>query len=146
MEPKLGQEALSCLQDFFCGGGGGCLNVQIHMFVCLGFIVPLENFSLIWGRHHSQWRASNFTYARQSWPLSSVGSLSCHTHCDTGHPFIMVISEDPWHSHLLPSIEQRNCHYLLRLRSEHPTFRLQGQHSNPLLHRRTSNPFEKLVM
>ena len=36
-----------------------------------------------------------FTYARQSWPLSSVGSLSCHTHCDTGHPFIMVISEDP---------------------------------------------------
>ena len=30
----------------------------------------------------------------------------------------MVISEDPWHSHLLPSIWQSSCHYLfLRLRS-----------------------------
>ena len=36
------------------------------------------------------------TYARHSWPLSSEGSLACHTYCDTGHiiPFIMVISED----------------------------------------------------
>ena len=24
--------------------------------------------------------------------------LRVNTHCDTGHPFIMVISEDPWHS------------------------------------------------
>ena len=30
------------------------------------------------------------TYARHSWPLSSEGSLACHTYCDTGHPFIMV--------------------------------------------------------
>ena len=29
-----------------CNGLGFCL------FVCLGFIVPLENFSLIWRRHH----------------------------------------------------------------------------------------------
>ena len=28
----------------------------------------------------------------------------CHTYYDTGHPFIMVISEDPWHSYLLPSV------------------------------------------
>ena len=35
------------------------------------------------------------TYARHSWPLSSERSLACHTYCDTGHPFIMVISEDP---------------------------------------------------
>ena len=55
------------------------------------------------------------TYARYSWPLSSEGSLAC---CDTGLPFIMVISEDPWHSHLLPSVWQWSCHYLfLRLRS-----------------------------
>ena len=40
------------------------------------------------------------TYARHSWPLSSEGSLTCHTYCDTGLPFIMVISEDPLHSHL----------------------------------------------
>ena len=28
------------------------------------------------------------TYTRQSWPLSSEGSLAFHTDCDTGHPFI----------------------------------------------------------
>ena len=33
-------------------------------------------------------------------------------------PFIVVISEDPCHSHLLPSVSQWSCHYLfLRLRS-----------------------------
>ena len=59
-----------------------------------------------------------FTYARNSWPLSSEGSLTCHAHCDTGLPFIMVISEDPWHSHLMPSVWQWSCHYLfLRLMS-----------------------------
>ena len=26
------------------------------------------------------------TYARHSWPLSSEGSLRCHTYCDTGTP------------------------------------------------------------
>ena len=35
------------------------------------------------------------TYAWHSWPLSSEGSLTCHTYCDTGLPFIMLISEDP---------------------------------------------------
>ena len=44
-----------------------------------------------------------WTYARHSWPMSSEGSLASNTYCDTGHPFIMVISEDPWHSHLLPT-------------------------------------------
>ena len=37
-------------------------------------------------------------YARHSWTLSSEGSLMCHTYCDTGLPFIMVISVDPWHT------------------------------------------------
>ena len=36
--------------------------------------------------------------------LSSEGCLACHTYSDTGHPFIMVISEVPWHSHLLPGV------------------------------------------
>ena len=35
------------------------------------------------------------TGAKHSWPLSSEGSLACHTYCDTGRPFIMVISKDP---------------------------------------------------
>ena len=38
------------------------------------------------------------------------------TYCDTGHTCIMAISEDPWHLHLLPSVQQWSCHYLfLRL-------------------------------
>ena len=35
------------------------------------------------------------TYTGCSWSLSSEESLACHTYCDTRHPFIMVISEDP---------------------------------------------------
>ena len=35
------------------------------------------------------------THAHHLWPLSSEGSLACHTYCNTGHPFKMVISEDP---------------------------------------------------
>ena len=35
------------------------------------------------------------TYTWHSWPSISGGSLACHTNCDTEHPFIMVISEDP---------------------------------------------------
>ena len=34
------------------------------------------------------------TYAQHLWPLSSEGSLACHTYCDMEHPFIMVISKD----------------------------------------------------
>ena len=35
------------------------------LFVCVEFFVPLENFSLIWRRHHYRWRAANF------WPEQS---------------------------------------------------------------------------
>ena len=56
-------------------------------------------------------------FARHSWPLSSEGSNTCHTYCDTTLPLIMVISEDPWHSHLLPSVWHWSCLYLfLRLK------------------------------
>ena len=82
--------------------------------------------------------------ARHSSPLSSEGSLACKTYCDTGHPFIMVISEDPRHSHLLPSVWYWSWHYLfLRLRSVAAGIRIPnlrpacgGKHSNPLRHRR----------
>ena len=37
------------------------VNMQdIYVFVCLGFFVPLENFSLVWRRQHYQRRAANF--------------------------------------------------------------------------------------
>ena len=49
------------------------------------------------------------TYAEHSWPLSCEGSLACHTFCDTGHLFIMVIFEDLWHSHLFGSGAITTC-------------------------------------
>ena len=78
-----------------------------------------------------------YMYARHLWPLSSEDSLACHIYYDTGHPFIMVISQDPWHSQPLPSVGQwssgadTSCFNdlgLLRLRFEHPTFRSNHAH------------------
>ena len=104
--------------------------VILVCFVRMGFIVQLENFSLIWRRHHYWWRAAN-SYARHSWPLSSEGSLACHTYCDTGHPFIMVISEDPWHTPIAERSAVELSILFLRLRSvaagiRTPKLRLAG--------------------
>ena len=73
-------------------------------------------------------------HAHHLWPLSSEGSLACHTYCNTVHPFKMVISEDPWHSHLLPhpiafGIGDVTT-YFNDSGFEHPTFRLRGERSN----------------
>ena len=35
---------------------------------------------------------------------SREGFLACHTYCVTDQPFIMVISKDPWHAHLVLSV------------------------------------------
>ena len=72
-------------------------------------------FSLIWRRHQYRWRATNFDLYSALMAIEQWG-LACHTYCDMGHPFIMVISEDPWHSHLLPSVWQWSCHYLVFFR------------------------------
>ena len=59
-----------------------------------------------------------------------------------GHSFIMVVSEDPWHSHLMPNVSSRgvttsfNNLDLSRLRFEHSTFCLRGERSNLLRHHR----------
>ena len=85
---------------------GAC---DILLFICLfGVFIPLENFALIWRRHHYRWRA---THPDPCWALSE-GFLAKHIYRDTWHPFIKVISEDQWHSHLLPSVCQCSYHYL----------------------------------
>ena len=88
-----------------------------YFLFVLQFIVPLENFFLlIWRRHHCRWRAANFDLCSPLMVIEQWGFFTCYTHCDTGLPFLMVISEDPWHSQLLPSVWQWSCHYLfLRL-------------------------------
>ena len=78
------------------------------------------------------------TYARHAWSLSSEDSLTCPTHCDTGLTFILVISEDSLHSHLLPTVWQWSCHYLfLRLKSvatgdQTPIARMRGERSTSM--------------
>ena len=75
------------------------------------------------------------------WPMLGTNghwawTLACHTICDTKHSFIMEISEEPWHSHLLSSV-QWSCHYLfLRLK-----FVVPGIRTPNLTHaRRKLNP------
>ena len=46
--------------------------------------------------------------------INREGSLACHTNCDMGHPFIIIVSEDPWHQHLLPSVYKWRCNYLFK--------------------------------
>ena len=75
-------------------------------------------------------------YSRHLWPLSSEGSLACHTYYDTGHPFIMISSEDSLHSHLKPSVWQWNCHNLFKQRRRVTAGTRRGQRSNTLRHRR----------
>ena len=96
-------------------------NWFVCLFVCL-FVCGFKSHTRIIYSYGDATTTSEglqiLTYARHSWQLSSYGSLACHTHCDTGHPFIMIISEYPWHPHLMPSVWQWSCHYLLlRLRS-----------------------------
>ena len=81
--------------------------------VCLsGYNRSTREFCIPRRRHHYGERLQILTFPRHSWSLSSEGSLACHTYCDTGHPFIMVISKHPWHSHLLLSGKQWCCLYL----------------------------------
>ena len=96
---------------------------QILLYVC-GFNI-IDYIMLIWNfsSNSRNFRSFGnvpiagegmqiFTYARHLWPLSSEDSLSYHSYCETGHPFILVISEDQWHSHLMPTAWQWSRHYL----------------------------------
>ena len=93
------QVALLYFQDFviliFC--------LFVCLFICLFVCLFVWSFSSLSRTFHSFMYGDVtiadeglqiLTYARHSWPLSSEGSLACHTYCDMG-PFIMVISEDP---------------------------------------------------
>ena len=106
-------------------------------FLCLGFIVPLENCSHIWRRHHYRWRAANFDLCSVLMSIEQWGFISV--------PHLLWHEASIYYGYLrgpvtLTPIAERLavklCHYLSRLGFEHPTFRLRGQRSNPLRHRR----------
>ena len=86
------------------------------LFVCLGYFVPLENFSLILRWHHDRWTAANFDLcsalmAIEQWGFFSVPNLlSYGAFVYNGH-FRWPVK------HLLLSVWLSSCHYLfLRLR------------------------------
>ena len=49
---------------------------MFSMFVWLWFIVPLENFSLIWRRRHYRWRAANFDLCSAHMAIEQLRFLS----------------------------------------------------------------------
>ena len=63
---------------------GYCSWLLAHHSLCLGFYVPLENFSLIWSRHHFRWSALNFDLvysvliAIEQWGFFSMPHLLWH--------------------------------------------------------------------
>ena len=81
-------------------------------------------------------------YARHSWPLSSEGSLACHTYSDTGRPFIWSSSRArDTHTYCRAFDSGAVTAYLYdlglsRLGFEHPTFRLRGERFSALRYRR----------
>ena len=98
----------------------------------------LANFSLIWRHHHYRGRAANFDLA---FDLAVRGSSTCRTYFDRWHPYIRVISEDPWHLTCCGTFCSGSVityfHYLAlsRLGFEQPTLRMPGERSNRLRHR-----------
>ena len=110
----------------------------VCLFVCLEFCVPLENFLLIWRRHHCRWRAANFDQcsalpAIEQWGFFSVPHLLHVTR--PGHP--VYNGHLQWPVTLTPNAERwigsgavTTCFNdlgLSRLGFEHPTFRLRGE-------------------
>ena len=70
----------------------------IHVYVCM-FVCSFHSriFHSYGDVAITGERMQILTNARHVRPLSSEGSLACHTHCDTGHPFIITvfIFDDP---------------------------------------------------
>ena len=111
------------------------------LFVCLGFVVPIENFLLIWRRQHYRWRAVKYDLrsalmAIEQWGFFSVPNLlRQRASVYNGHlrgPVTQTIIGE----RLAVELSLRTtCFYdlgLSRLGFEHLTFRLRGECYNPL--------------
>ena len=95
-------------------------NLFVCFFVCLfgvyrptrGFFTHRETSPLL-AKGCKFWPICSALMAIEQWGFFCVPHLLWH-----GASVIIVISENPWHSHLLPSVWQWSCPYLfLRLRS-----------------------------
>ena len=122
------------------------------LIVCFEVFIPLENFSLIWRRHHDRWRAAYFDrcsalLAVVHWRFFGLPHLLWHrASLYAGH------LQGPVAPYLLPTVWQWSCQYLFynlglsRLGFEHPTFRLRGECSNLLRQRRVHFLFKLRIL
>ena len=65
----------------FIGNHGLC-------YVCLGFIVPLDNLSLIWRRLHFRWRVAYVDLCSALMAIELWGFFACNTYCGTASVYI----------------------------------------------------------
>ena len=123
-----------------------CLSWFVCLFVCLEIFVPLENFSFIWRSHHCRWRAANFLLCSalmdlEQWGFFSVPHLLWHGASVNGRLRGPVTNTFCW---AFSSGAVTTCLHDLGLSwliFEHPTFRLRGERSSPVRHRRNPPPF-----
>ena len=97
---------INCCSLFFSLTYFGSSSVLFVLFLC-GLLSHSRIFHSYEDVTITDERLQILSYAQHFWPLSSECFSACHSYCDTGLPFIMdllVISEDPWHSHRLPSV------------------------------------------
>ena len=87
-------------------------------------------------------RLQIMTNATHLWALSSEDALMCHIYCGTAHPFVLVISKtrDTYtNSRAFGSVAVSTCFNDFGqslLGFEHPVFRLRGERSKQMRHRR----------
>ena len=68
-----------------------------------------------------------YSFGNSPLPVGGCKFWACNTFCDTGHPLIMVITEDPWHTYCRVSGSGTVTTYLndlglSRLEFEHQPF------------------------
>ena len=70
----------------------------VYLSVCLFVRLSICLFVCFFGVLRCHMETFDLSSALANEQLWFFGSLACHTFCDMGHPFIIVICEDPWHT------------------------------------------------
>ena len=114
----------------------------VSLFVCLGFIVLFENFTLIWRRPHYRWKVANFDLSSALIAIEQLGFLNSVPHLlwhgasvYNGHlrgPVTLI----PVAERLVVDLSLKICFYDLGLSRLGFENRIRGQRSDPLRHRR----------
>ena len=71
------------------------MHVPLVLFICLGFIVPLDYFHSYEGVIITDEGLQISTCARHSLPLSSEGSIASHTYCTYNSGFRGAVTFTP---------------------------------------------------